>query len=73
MSSHIETMIDKCDSMQNALKQARQEIENEISRTQEYKNVFEATMNGPYDISEKDAHKHAIKVCLTNIKKKLKD
>lgn len=69
----IEKLIDKCDAMQNALKQARQEVENEISRTSEYKKVFEATMNGNYEISEKDAHKHAIKVCLTNIKKKLKE
>lgn len=69
----IVNMIEKCDTMQNALKQARQEVENEIARTQEYKKVFESTMNGPYEISEKDAHKHAIKVCLTNIKKKLKE
>lgn len=67
----IVKLIDKADSVQAVLKQVKQEIENEITHTQQYKKIFETTMSGEYEISEKDAHKHAIKVVLTNIKKKV--
>lgn len=70
---HIISLIDKREKIQDRLKAIKCDIENEISKTEMYQNILGSTLGGDYEISEKDAHKHAINVCLKNIKKKTSD
>jgi len=60
--THIEKLVEKENELKASLKETRTEIKAEIEATRLYKQVFEATMQSEYEVTEKTAKAHAFKV-----------
>jgi len=60
--THIEKLVEKENELKAILKETRTEIKAEIEATRLYKQVFEATMQSEYEVTEKTAKAHAFKV-----------
>ena len=60
--THIEKLVEKENELKARLKETRTEIKAEIEATRLYKQVFEATMQSEYEVTEKTAKAHAFKV-----------
>ena len=69
MSNEIlSRLVEKMAHYRDKLKELKSELESEVEKTELYNTVFTQTMSGQYEISEKDARKHAISVVLKNLK-----
>jgi hypothetical protein len=60
--THIEKLVEKENELKASLKETRTEIKAEIEATRLYKQVFEATMQSEYEVTDKTAKAHAFKV-----------
>lgn len=60
--THIEKLVEKENELKASLKETRTEIKAEIEATRLHKQVFEATMQSEYEVTEKTAKAHAFKV-----------
>jgi uncharacterized protein (UPF0335 family) len=52
---HIRQLVQKESSLKQELKDIRSEIKGQIEETRLYKQVFEATMQSEYEVTEKTA------------------
>lgn len=64
--SEVQDILDRIDILKKDLRTARKELENVLEKTDVYQSVFNQAMKctGNVEISEKDAHKHAINISL---------
>ena len=58
----IRALVEKENGLKQALKETRAEIKEEIEKTTLYKQVYEATMQSDYEVTEKTARAHAFRV-----------
>ncbi len=65
--------MDKLNKLKTKTKEMKHEVDEEIVKTDLYQTVMAQTMGGEYEISEKDAHKHALAVCFKSFSNSLKD
>ena len=65
----MENLILKIKALKRELDETKAKLEEEITKTDLYETVFSQTLSGDYEISEKDAKKHALNVCMKNLKK----
>lgn len=50
------------------MKETKAELEAAVEETDLFKIILDQTLGGDYEITEKDARKHAIDVCIKNLK-----
>lgn len=62
----IQDILDRLDILKKDIRVARKDLENELEKTDVYRTVFEQSMkcSGNVEVSEKDAHKHALNISL---------
>ena len=69
MDTKIRKLLDKRNDLTDELKMVRAEIKDLLEETDMYKDIFDQTVNQgseAYEVSEKDAAKHALKIALKN-------
>jgi hypothetical protein len=67
----IKALLKQRDELSSQLKEVRKQIQEAVEGTDVYKAIFESTVstvdeNG-YEVTEKDAAKHAFKITLKNL------
>jgi len=67
MSDRAKQLLEKLNSYKVRMKELKTELDAEIEQMELYQIVLRQTLSGDYDISEKDAKKHALAVCLKNL------
>lgn len=70
----IQALLKQRDELAAQLKEVRKQIQDSVESTELYKAIFESTVstvdeNG-YEVTEKDAAKHAFKMTLKNLETK---
>ena len=71
--THIEKLVERENELKASLKETRAEIKAEIEATRLYSQVFEATMQSEYEVSDKTAKAHAFKVVRATFEPKKED
>ena len=64
----IQRTLEKMNTHKTALKELKDTLETELEKTEIYQIVLTQTLGGDYEISEKDAKKHALAVALKSLK-----
>lgn len=67
MSDRARQLLEKLNSYKVRTKELKTELDAEIEKMELYQIVLKQTLAGDYEISEKDAKKHANSVCLKNL------
>jgi hypothetical protein len=71
----IEELIVKRNTLNAKMKQIKEQLKSEIESSEIYKAILEASVatvdSDAYDVSEKDAAKHAFKVTLKNYESRI--
>ena len=49
------------------IRELKVKLEAEVEKTELYSVILNQTLSGDYEISEKDARKHSLSVCLKNL------
>jgi hypothetical protein len=49
------------------IRELKGKLETEVEKTELYSVILNQTLSGDYEISEKDARKHSLSVCLKNL------
>jgi hypothetical protein len=66
-SEKIKSVMEKINTYKALIKELKGKLEAEVEKTELYSVILNQTLSGDYEISEKDARKHSLSVCLKNL------